>query len=52
MVISLCYCRKSISEPDKMIDFSKMHRPPGVKVLSGNNGSQNKNGDNGGESAT
>jgi hypothetical protein len=25
-----------------------MHRPPGVKVLSGNNGSQNKkNGDNG-----
>ncbi len=52
MVILLCYCKKSISEPDKIIDFSKMNRPPGVKVLSGNNGSQNKNiGDNGGGSA-
>ncbi len=30
-----------------------MHRPPGVKVLSGNNGSQNKKNDaNGGGSAT
>ena len=46
-VISLNYCERSISEPDKTIDFSKMHQPPGVKVLSENNGSQNKNGDNG-----
>jgi hypothetical protein len=52
MVISLCCCGRNISEPDKIIDFSKMHQPPGVKVLSGNNGSQNKNGNNGGGSAT
>jgi hypothetical protein len=29
-----------------------MHQPPGVKALSENNGSQNKNGDNGDGSAT
>ena len=46
-VISLNYCERSISEPDKTIDFSKMHQPPGVNALSGNNGSQNKNGNNG-----
>ena len=33
-------------DPDKIIDFSKMHQP-GVKVLSENNDSRNKNfGDN------
>jgi hypothetical protein len=52
MVISLCCCGRNISEPDKIIDFPKMHRPPGVKVLSGNNGPENKKiGDNGGGSA-
>ena len=43
----LCCCGRNISEPDKIIDFPKMHRPPGVKALSENNGSQNKNVDNG-----
>ena len=49
MVISLCCCGRNISEPDKIIDFPKMHRPPGVKVLSGNNGSQNKKIGDGGD---
>jgi hypothetical protein len=38
-------------DPDKIIDFSRMNQP-GVKVLSGNNGHQNKNiSDNGHGSA-
>ncbi len=39
-------------DPDKIIDFSKMNQQ-GVKVLSENNDSRNKNiGDNGGGSVT
>ena len=33
-------------DSDKIIDCSKMN-PPGVKVLSGNNGPENKNNDAG-----
>ena len=41
------------NDPDKIIDFSKMHQALGVKVLRENNGSQNKNiSDNGDGPAT
>ena len=41
------------NDPDKIIDFSKMHQALGVNAFSENNAFENKNvGDNGGESVT